>query len=80
LAVHVINSVEGKVKWIDFLQEHQLSEWINCWSPYSNDFREKYNLKSFPQMFLLDEDKKIVAKRLSPEQVDDILDKLLSKK
>jgi thiol-disulfide isomerase/thioredoxin len=78
LAVHVINSVEGKVKWVDFVNEHQLLDWINCWSPYSNDFRTQYNLLSFPQLFLLDEDKKIVAKSLTPEQADDILDRFLN--
>lgn len=78
LAVHVINSVEGKVKWVDFVNEHQILDWINCWSPYNNDFRKEYNLLSFPQLFLLDENKKIVAKSLTPEQADDILNRFLN--
>ena len=76
-AAHVINSVEGKVKWIDFVNEHQLYGWINCWSPHSNQFRIDYNLQSFPQLFLLDAEKKIVAKSLTPEQVDNILGRFL---
>lgn len=78
LAVHVINSVEGKVKWVDFVNEHGLYDWINCWSPYNNEFRKQYNLQSFPQLFLLDKDKKILAKQLTPEQVDDILDRFIN--
>jgi thiol-disulfide isomerase/thioredoxin len=78
LAVHVINSVEGKVKWIDFVNEHGLYDWSNCWSPYDNEFRKQYNLQSFPQLFLLDKDKKIIAKQLTPEQVDDILSRLIN--
>lgn len=78
LAVHVINSVEGKVKWVDFVNEHQLYDWINCWSPYDNEFRKQYNLQSFPQLFLLDKDKKILAKQLTPEQVDDILNRFIN--
>lgn len=78
VAVHVINSVEGKVEWVDFVNEHQLYDWINCWSPYNNDFRQMYNLQSFPQLFLLDKDKKIIAKTLTPEQADDILNRLLN--
>ena len=35
LAIHMIASVEGKRKWIDFVNEHQLYDWINAWSPYS---------------------------------------------
>ncbi len=77
LSVHVINSVEGKVKWIDFVNEYGILDWINCWSPYNNDFRKDYNLVSFPQLFLLDKDKKIIAKGLSAEQADDILNRFL---
>lgn len=78
IAVHVINSVEGKVEWIDFVNEHELYGWINCWSPYDNAFRKQYNLQSFPQLFLLDKDKKILAKQLTPEQVDEILNRFIN--
>ena len=78
VAVHVINSVEGKVKWVDFVNEYEIHGWINCWSPYNNDFRDLYNLTSFPQLFILDKDKNIKAKNLSPEQADKILDVLLN--
>ncbi len=77
VSVHVINSVEGKEKWIDFVNEHHLYDWINCWSPYSNEFRKAYNLQSYPQLFLLDEDKEIVAKRITPEQAESIINNLL---
>lgn len=77
LSVHVINSVEGKEKWVDFVNENQLLGWINCWSPYSNEFRRLYNLQSYPQLFVLDRDKLIVAKRLSPEQAEQIINNLI---
>jgi thiol-disulfide isomerase/thioredoxin len=73
ISVHVINSIEGKEKWIDFVNEHQLTEWINCWSPYSNEFRKLYNLQSYPQLFVLDKDKLIIAKRVTPEQAEKII-------
>lgn len=76
VACHVINSIEGKVLWMDFLNDHEMYDWINCWSPYNNDFRKEYNLQSFPQLFLLDENKKILAKRLSPAQAEDIIENL----
>ncbi|MEN8229438.1 MAG: thioredoxin-like domain-containing protein [Bacteroidota bacterium] len=77
ISVHVINSVEGKEKWVDFINEHQMYDWINCWSPYSNEFRRLYNLQSYPQLFLLDKDKKIVAKRITPEQAESIINNLI---
>lgn len=73
ISVHVINSVEGKEKWVDFVNEHQLFGWVNCWSPYSNEFRTLYNLQSYPQLFVLDQEKKIIAKRVTPEQAESII-------
>jgi len=77
ICVHAINSVEGKEKWVDFINEHQMYDWVNCWSPYSNDFRVLYNLQSYPQLFILDRDKKIVAKRITPEQAENIINNLI---
>jgi thiol-disulfide isomerase/thioredoxin len=77
LSVHVINSIEGKEKWVDFVNENHLLGWINCWSPYSNDFRKLYNLQSYPQLFVLDKEKTIVAKRVTPEQAEKIINNLI---
>jgi len=77
ISVHVINTVEGKEQWIDFVNEHGMYDWINCWSPYSNDFRRLYNLQSYPQLFILDQEKKIVAKRVTPEQAERIIENLI---
>ncbi len=78
LAAHVINTIEGKEIWVDFVNEHGLYDWVNCWSPYSNDFRVLYNLQSYPQLFILDRDKKIVAKRITPEQAEQIINNLIA--
>ena len=77
ISVHVINTIEGKEKWVDFINEHQMYDWINCWSPYSNEFRILYNLQSYPQLFILDREKKIVAKRITPEQAENIINSLI---
>ncbi|MBN2697618.1 MAG: DUF5106 domain-containing protein [Bacteroidales bacterium] len=73
LSVHVINSIEGKQKWVDYINENQMFDWINCWSPYSNEYRKIYNLKSFPQLFIFDKNKKIIAKKITPEQAEEII-------
>jgi len=77
LSVHAINTIEGKEKWVDFINEHHMYDWINSWSPYSNDFRILYNLQSYPQLFVLDQNKKIVAKRITPEQAERIINNLI---
>lgn len=78
VSFHMLMGKEGKTKWVDFINEHQLYEWINAWNPFSYDFKEKYNIKATPKLYLLDEDKEIVAKRLTPQQTDKILNSLLS--
>jgi thiol-disulfide isomerase/thioredoxin len=72
-ALHMISSIEGKRKWVDFVNEHQLYDWINVWSPTNHDFRERYNVYSTPVIYVLDKNKKILAKRLAPDQVEEVI-------
>jgi thiol-disulfide isomerase/thioredoxin len=73
LAIHMIASVEGKRKWIDFVNEHHLYGWINAWSPYSYEYKDLYDVYTTPVIYVLDENKKILAKRIGPEQIVDII-------
>jgi thiol-disulfide isomerase/thioredoxin len=80
LAIHMIASVEGKRKWIDFVNEHNMYNWINAWSPYSYDYKDLYNVYSTPVIYILDENKRILAKRIGVEQIESILNFELRKK
>ena len=73
ISIHMLGGEEGKEKWIDFVNKHQLYEWKNVWSPYSYQYKLDYDIHSTPVIFLLDKDKKIIAKRLGAEQVKDII-------
>jgi hypothetical protein len=73
VAIHMISSVEGKRKWVDFVNEHNLYDWINAWSPYSYDYKDLYDVYTTPVIYLLDENKKIIAKRIGPEQIEDVI-------
>jgi thiol-disulfide isomerase/thioredoxin len=73
LAVHLVGSVEGKRKWIDFVNDHQMYDWINAWSPYSYDYMDLYNVSYKPLIYILDENKKIICKRIGPEQIEPII-------
>lgn len=52
--------------------------WINVNGYYSvtSDFRELYDVHSSPVMYLLDEDKKIIAKRILTDQMKEIIRKM----
>jgi len=64
-----INTGENKDSWKKYVEDNNL-KWINVWDPKNKSgYREQYNIKGTPLILLLDEDQKIVAKRISVEQL-----------
>ena len=60
----------------DYLNEHQF-DWVIGWGDKSyNGFRSKYNVFSTPTMYLLDADRKIIAKDLNPDLLERIITNL----
>jgi peroxiredoxin len=60
-------------EWQKYLREHNLP-WINVYDPNNEtNFRRLYDIYSTPVLYLLDENKKILAKRLSVEQLKDFI-------
>lgn len=73
VSVCLVFSEENKIKWVNFVNENQLYDWKNAFYPYSIKFKELYDIQSAPQLFILDKNKKIIAKRISPEQCEEII-------
>ncbi|MBN1252228.1 MAG: DUF5106 domain-containing protein [Bacteroidales bacterium] len=65
-------------KWMDFVLGHDMLKLINVWEPigYSH-FRDKYDISSSPVLYLLDENKKIIAKRIGYDQAISIINEIL---
>ena len=64
-------------KWRNFIKEHKL-EWINVADPeLHNNFRHEFDISTTPQIFLLDKDKIIKAKKIDIETLHKILNKEL---
>lgn len=80
IAVNMLSGIEGKVKWINFVNSEKLYGWINAWNPYDFSYREIYDITSSNILYLIDENKKIIAKRISPEQAEQIMMDILRKK
>jgi thiol-disulfide isomerase/thioredoxin len=71
--VYAVGVEQDAKKWIQYIRDNQL-KWINVTDSWNlSDFRKYYNINSTPQIFLLDKDKKIIAKRLGAEQLKEIL-------
>jgi peroxiredoxin len=58
-----------KTKWQKYIADHKL-DWINGWDPERRtNFGYYYNVEATPLIYILDRDKKIIAKKIG---VDDI--------
>src|SRR4030042_27002 len=68
LAIHILGGEEGKVKWINHINEKGYYDWTNAWNPYDFQYKILYDVSATPALFVLDENMKIVAKKIAPEQ------------
>jgi len=68
--VFAVCTTTDKPAWTKYIEEHGLS-WINGWDPdRSSHYDYFYNVDSTPIIYILDRDKKIIAKRLSVEDIE----------
>jgi thiol-disulfide isomerase/thioredoxin len=66
-------------EWTKFIEEHGLYDFINVWDPYRHTgFREHYDIKSTPTIYVLGKDKKIIGKRIAVEDLPGFIDHYLS--
>jgi len=74
IAIHNNNTKEGKVMMCNYVNEHQYydTNWVNAWSPYSNKYRELYNIESTPTVYLIHQGK-IVLKNIDSKTLEEYL-------
>jgi thiol-disulfide isomerase/thioredoxin len=74
-----------KSEWKKFINTKKIGDWINVadinhdeeGNPVaSSDWRDKYDIYSTPVLYLLDKDKKIIAKRISYKQITEIIGRI----
>lgn len=71
LEVFAISTDTDLARWKKYIVDNKLT-WINVGGNTANlDFRKVYDIYSTPVMYILDENKKIIAKRLSTEDLPD---------
>lgn len=79
----VLTDVKEKTKWDEFIQSHHLEGWINVYESTAQSelvskqkmpsYRQLYNVTQTPTFYLLDKEKRIIAKQLGLEQIDEVL-------
>jgi thiol-disulfide isomerase/thioredoxin len=86
LKIYAVLSESEKQKdsWITYLREHKIGDWTNVYQTKEMadaeakdlrpSFRQLYDISVTPTMYLLDKEKRIIAKKLTLEQLNDLLD------
>ena len=77
------NLPEVKKNWLKYIEDHKLSSWNHWYQSFEAretertkglpGFRQSYDVYQTPTIYLLDKDKRIIAKKITPEQIDDFL-------
>jgi thiol-disulfide isomerase/thioredoxin len=74
----------GKEPWLKFIREHNLKDWVHVYQTQAMKdadyaagkpgFRQLYDVYQTPMLYLLDKDKRIIAKKLTYQQLDELLE------
>lgn len=63
--------------WRKFLIDNKITDFINVFDPvHINDVKTKFDVTSTPLIYILDKDKKIIAKKIASEYVGDLINSL----
>jgi thiol-disulfide isomerase/thioredoxin len=63
--------------WKKFIIEKKLNNFIQVFDPiHLNNLKEQFDINATPVIYLLDQDKRIIAKKLAADQVTEIITKI----
>lgn len=72
-----------QTEWRNYIQKNDLGDWVNVYETKAMSdkisaerkpsFRQLYDVTMTPTLFLLDKDKRIIAKKLTWQQINDLL-------
>jgi thiol-disulfide isomerase/thioredoxin len=73
----------GKELWTQFIRDHNLAGWMHVYETKEHQdatekagtpgYRQLYDVYQTPILYLLDKDKRIIAKKLSYQQLDEVI-------
>ncbi|MDR1680007.1 MAG: DUF5106 domain-containing protein [Prevotellaceae bacterium] len=79
--VVAVYMLTDKKEWTDFLDKNKFLDWTNAWDPDRESYYwQFYDTSTTPGVYLLDKDKKIIAKKFDAESLERILNFELNKK
>src|SRR4029079_2886889 len=86
----VLTETKEQLKWREFINKYNLQSWINVYQTEKqkkeNDdakrpsYKQLYDVTQTPTLYLLDKDKRIIAKKLTWQQIEDVLEMKINHK
>lgn len=83
IRIYGVMTEGGKENWTKFIKEHKLTDWIHVYQTEEQkkeerdagkpNFRQLYDVYQTPVLYLLDEQKRIIAKKLTYQQMDEVI-------
>lgn len=78
------DKASSRTDWVNFIKSHNLAAWVNVYQTKEMEdadykaqrpsFRQLYDVIMTPTLFLLDKEKRIIGKKLTPKQLNDLLE------
>jgi len=86
----VLTDTKEQPKWMEFINKYNLQSWINVYQTDGQkrieedakrpSYKQLYDVTQTPTLYLLDKDKRIIAKKLTWQQMDDMLQMKINNK
>jgi thiol-disulfide isomerase/thioredoxin len=71
---------KGEAECKKFIEEKDMGRWLNMIDPYYRSrYKQIYNVKSTPVIYILNEQKEIIAKRIGAEQIGEVMDRIIER-
>lgn len=65
----------------DYIEENEISDWLHTVDPYFRSrFPTIYDVKSTPQIYVLDRNKEIISKKIDAEQLEELMNHIIEQK
>ena len=90
VAIYGVMVDGGKENWVNFIKEKKLDDWKHVYQLSSTTeadnaagrpgYRQLYDVYQTPMLYLLDKDKRIIAKKLTCEQLNEVIDMKIKNK
>jgi thiol-disulfide isomerase/thioredoxin len=81
--IYAMLTEDVKAEWVKYTKEHSLNDWVHVYQTKAMEqadnaaqkpgFRQLYDVTVTPKLYLLDKDKRIIAKNLGWQQLNDLL-------